>query len=153
MADYEQKTGGQILAIRHNGNLSNGRMSAVEKCNGHPLDRDYAEWRRRLEPLAEITQTKGDSEAHPFLPPGDEFAAFERWDKGNIAGLEAKTRDMLPYEYVRSALKLGLRFKGKRGGVHHEDTACIAARSFSSGFCCSSAEHPTSRTSRGCFQH
>ena len=70
MAGYAQRTGGQILAIRHNGNLSNGLMSAVEKCNGHPLDRDYAERRRRWEPLAEITQTKGDSEAHPFLPPG-----------------------------------------------------------------------------------
>jgi hypothetical protein len=26
MSDYEQKTGGQVLAIAHNGNLSNGRM-------------------------------------------------------------------------------------------------------------------------------
>jgi hypothetical protein len=32
--DYEAKTGGTILAIAHNGNLSNGIMFPVERMNG-----------------------------------------------------------------------------------------------------------------------
>ncbi|NIM00917.1 MAG: DUF3604 domain-containing protein, partial [Acidobacteria bacterium] len=58
------KTGGRILAIPHNPNLSNGVMFA-ETVNGKPMTRDYAERRARWEPLLEVTQMKGDSEAHP----------------------------------------------------------------------------------------
>mgnify|MGYP003693628559 CR=1 FL=1 len=40
---YEAKTGGQVLAIAHNGNLSNGMMfPLVEYFNGKPIDREYA---------------------------------------------------------------------------------------------------------------
>ncbi len=74
MAGYEEKTGGQILAIPHNPNLSNGVMLA-ETVNGKAMTRDYAERRARWEPLLEVTQMKGDSEAHPLLSPEDEFAA------------------------------------------------------------------------------
>ena len=44
-----------------------------------PLDRDYAERRMRWEPLYEVTQMKGDGQAHPALSPSDEFADFETW--------------------------------------------------------------------------
>ena len=84
LAAYEDKTGGAVLAIPHNGNLSNGTMFALADFLGNPLTRQYAETRARWEPLYEVTQIKGDGETHPFLSPNDEFANFERWDKGNL---------------------------------------------------------------------
>ncbi len=49
MQAYEEKTGGQVLAIAHNGNLSNGRMfPLIESFTGKPIDRDYAENRAKL---------------------------------------------------------------------------------------------------------
>ena len=52
MGVYEEKTGGQVLAIAHNGNLSNGRMfPLIESFTGKPIDREYAENRERWEPL------------------------------------------------------------------------------------------------------
>ena len=74
---YETKTGGKILAIPHNANLSNGMMFALVDFDGEPLTRDYAERRQRWEPLCEVTQIKGDGETHPLLSPNDEFADYE----------------------------------------------------------------------------
>ncbi|WP_199767984.1 DUF3604 domain-containing protein [Ketobacter alkanivorans] len=91
MQNYEDKTGGQVLAIAHNGNLSNGTMFPVEKSFGKRLDKDYVQQREKWERLYEATQTKGDGEAHPILSPNDEFADFETWDKGNLDGSVAKT--------------------------------------------------------------
>ena len=114
MAAYETKTGGQVLAIPHNGNLSNGVMFAVETMKGKPIDRDYAERRARWEPLYEVTQMKGDGETHRMLSPKDEFAGYENWDRGNWAGVK-KTPDMLPREYARGGLKIGLQMEAKLG--------------------------------------
>jgi hypothetical protein len=115
MAAYEEKTGGSVLAIAHNGNLSNGQMFPIERSNGKPIDRDYAKTRRRWEPLYEVTQMKGDGEAHPLLSPDDEFADYGTWDKGDIAGQKPKEDWMLPYEYARSALQVGLQQEQKLG--------------------------------------
>ncbi len=115
LANYEKETGGDVLAIAHNGNLSNGRMFPLVEAFGKKIDRDYAETRARWEPLYEATQTKGDGEAHPFLSPNDEFADFETWDKANLDGSTAKTKDMLQFEYVRSAYKNGLALESKLG--------------------------------------
>jgi len=114
MANYEAKTGGQVLAIPHNGNLSNGVMFATETLSGKRINRDYAERRAMWEPLYEVTQMKGDGEAHPLLSPDDEFADYENWDRGNWNG-EKKTPDMLPNEYARGGLKLGLQMEQKLG--------------------------------------
>ena len=111
LADYEARTGGEILAIPHNGNWSNGTMFTEKTFTGKPIDRAYAEARGRWEPIYEVTQIKGDGEAHPFLSPEDEFADFENWDKGNATGSVAKEDWMLKYEYARSALKLGLKLE------------------------------------------
>ena len=92
MAGYEERTGGSVLAIPHNGNLSNGLMFAIERLNGQPLDKAYAEARMRWEPLYEVTQIKGDGEAHAKLSLTDEFADYGTWDKGDIAGFKAKER-------------------------------------------------------------
>ena len=115
MQAYEDKTGGSVLAIPHNGNLSNGLMFAVERLDGRPIDAEYAETRMRWEPIVEVTQIKGDGEAHPKLSPNDEFADYGTWDKADIAGMQAKTDEMLPYEYARSALQVGLQQQQKLG--------------------------------------
>jgi hypothetical protein len=115
MAGYEEKTGGSILALAHNGNLSNGLMFDTKTYSGKRLTKSYAETRSRFEPLYEVTQQKGDGEAHPFMSPDDEFADFETVDMGNISGKVAKTNDMLPKEYARSALLEGLRQEEKLG--------------------------------------
>ena len=115
MRDYEEETGGQVLSIPHNANISNGTMFDIRTFKGKRLTRDYAETRIRYEPIVEVTQQKGDGEAHPFLSPDDEFADFETFDAGNISGKVAKTPDMLPREYARAALKEGLRLESKLG--------------------------------------
>jgi hypothetical protein len=116
MAAYEQKTGGELLAIAHNGNLSNGRMfPIIESFTGKPIDRVYAETRAKWERLYEATQIKGDGESHPFLSRNDEFANFERWDKGNLDLSELKKTEMLEFEYARSALKNGLKLERDLG--------------------------------------
>jgi hypothetical protein len=115
MDAYEKKTGGSVLAIPHNGNLSNGLMFPVVEAFGKKLDREYVETRARWERLYEATQTKGTGEAHPNLSPNDEFADFELWDKGNLDGSVAKTKDMLQFEYARAALKNGLKLEQQLG--------------------------------------
>ena len=115
LADYENKTGGEAFAIAHNGNLSNGMMFANETFSGKPLTQAYASMRARYEPLYEVTQIKGDGEAHPFLSPNDEFADYETWDADNIAMSAKKENWMLQHEYARSALKLGLKFEDTLG--------------------------------------
>jgi hypothetical protein len=116
MEAYEKKTGGSVLAIPHNGNLSNGIMFPVEKAyTGKELDKCYVEQRAKWERLYEVTQTKGDGETHPFLSPNDEFADFETWDKGNLDASAAKKKEMLEFEYARSALKNGLKLEAKLG--------------------------------------
>ncbi len=115
LADFEKQTGSEVLAIPHNGNLSNGRMFAVETFNGDPLTREWAAMRARFEPLIEAVQIKGDSESHPLLSPNDEFADYEKWDKSNLNGTEAKKPEMLQYEYAREALKNGLLLERRLG--------------------------------------
>jgi Protein of unknown function (DUF3604) len=112
---FQKQAGAEVLAIPHNGNLSNGRMFSVETFDGNPLTREIAELRARMEPLIEVTQIKGDSETHPMLSPNDEFADYETWDKSNLNGTEAKEPGMLQYEYARSALKMGLRLEASLG--------------------------------------
>ncbi len=115
LSAYEESTGGEVLAIAHNGNVSNGRMFSPTRLNGKPLDANYAAKRARWEPVYETTQIKGDGETHPYLSADDEFADYETWDEGNISLTQAKTSDMLQYEYSRSALKEGLRHEANLG--------------------------------------
>ncbi|WP_138472426.1 DUF3604 domain-containing protein [Poseidonocella sp. HB161398] len=114
MESYEAETGGRVLAIPHNGNLSNGLMFATETPDGKPIDAEWAKNRARWEPLYEVTQGKGTSEQHPSLAPSDEFADFEIWDKGNL-NVVPKEPGMLDYEYAREALKRGLKLEDEFG--------------------------------------
>ena len=115
MAQYEEKTNGQLLAIPHNGNLSNGKMYQDTQFDGSPITRQWAETRANYETLIEATQMKGDGETHPFLSPNDEFADYETWDQGNLNLSVPKTNEMLQYEYARSVLQLGLEIEQKTG--------------------------------------
>ncbi len=113
---YEEKTGGSVLALAHNGNLSNGIMFPVDQqYTGRALDARYVEERAKWEPMYEITQIKGDGEAHPFLSPDDQFADYENWDVGNLDLSAGKTNDMLAGEYAREALKNGLLLERRLG--------------------------------------
>ena len=114
---YEDKTGGDVLALAHNGNLANGIMFPVRaQYDGKRLDKEYVSQRAKWEPLYEVTQIKGDGETHPFLSPEDEFADYETWDIGNLDTVPTvKTDDMLAGEYARSALKNGLALEAKLG--------------------------------------
>ncbi len=115
MEKAEKTAGVRLLAIPHNGNLSNGLMfDDVTYTDRRPLDRAYAERRMRWEPIYEVTQMKGDSEAHPRLSPRDKFADFYTWDKGSF-GPQPKTPGMLPREYAREAFKRGLAYQASLG--------------------------------------
>ena len=114
MQAYEDKTGGQVFALAHNANVSNGWMFPLdETLTAGRIDKDYIEQRARWEPLFEVTQIKGDGESHPFLSPNDEFADYENWDKGNLNLTELKKPEMLAGEYAREALKRGLILEQK----------------------------------------
>ena len=137
LAAYEKKTGGSAFAIPHNGNLSNGLMFAEKTFSGKEMGRAHAEARIRWEPLIEVSQIKGDGEAHPLLSPEDEFADYENWDVANIDGSAAKEDWMLQYEYGRSALKVGLKL-GKE----------IGANPFKFGLSAASDSHTALATTR-----
>ena len=118
MARYEERTGGRVLAIPHNGNLSNGRMFELETFGGEPLDADYAERRMRFEVLQEVMQTKGNSETHPTLSPNDEFADFgiAGWEYGNLTlEDEPETPEMRGTTYLRGGLLRGLELEASMG--------------------------------------
>ena len=115
LLEYEQTTGGEALSIPHNGNLSNGLMWDTVTYDGEAIGSDYAARRMRWEPIAEVTQIKGDSETHPTLSPDDPFADFERWDEFNISNTIKTTPDMFPGSYARSALQRGLSLERSAG--------------------------------------
>ena len=117
LEDYEAKTGGQAIAIPHNGNLSNGMLFAIRDDfkQGAKFDKAYLASREKWEKLMEIGQSKGDGEAHSKLSPNDEFADYETLEYGNLDLTEKKTEAMLEFEYARSALKNGLKLEKELG--------------------------------------
>ncbi|MEI8598453.1 DUF3604 domain-containing protein [Vibrio sp. M60_M31a] len=108
-----EKTGADFVAIPHNPNISLGLMFAETRLNGEPVDAAYARERMKWERNIEITQIKGDSEAHPALSPNDEFADYEVYDFALTpdGARPAPTKA----DYVRSGLKTGLELEKKVG--------------------------------------
>jgi hypothetical protein len=169
MENYEAKTGGQVLALAHNGNLSNGWMFPVDKTYaGSDVNQEYVQQRAKWEPLYEITQIKGDGEAHPYLSPDDEFADYGTWDAGNLDLSTAKKPSMLQYEYAREALKQGLALEKKFGtnpykfgfsGATDSHTSLATAEEENFFGKSTSAEpskdrvnHPFAKTDKGVFE-
>lgn len=117
MDAYEKATGGKVLSIPHNSNLSNGLMFMLTDPSGGPMTAAQARRRAAHEPVVEITQIKGDSEAHPFLSPNDEFAGYGTagWDTNNLLNTQPTKPNDLYGSYVREALKRGLMLEQKMG--------------------------------------
>jgi hypothetical protein len=116
MEGVESASGGDVLALAHNGNMSNGIMFPVDRqYTGRRIDDDYVNARAKWEPLYEVTQIKGDGETHPYLSADDEFADYETWAKGNLNLSVLKEDDMLQFEYARAALRNGLALEEKLG--------------------------------------
>ena len=115
MANYEAQTGDKLLAIPHNGNMSNGRMYEEQQFDGSPMTKEWAEMRQKYERLMELFQYKGQSEAHPLLSPEDEFAEYELWDRGNLVLKPKSSKEALKYEYYREGLKSGMRIEQDLG--------------------------------------
>jgi hypothetical protein len=104
-----------FIAIPHGPNLSGGMMYPEVDSEGLPITAAYAQTRMRWEPVAEVTQIKGDSETHPSLSPDDELADFETFPRKSEQGdAQAKIREGA---YARSALLRGLRI-GQSVGVN-----------------------------------
>ena len=115
LAAYEKATGGRVLAIPHNSNVSGGLMFTERDFAGKPMTREGAAERLRFEPIVEVTQIKGDSETHPLVSPNDEFADFGTWDQVNLGMSKKQEPWMFQHEYIRPALALGLRLDAKLG--------------------------------------
>jgi len=116
LENYEKKSNGAVIALAHNGNMSNGIMFPFDaQYTGRAIDEFYVQQRAKWERIYEITQIKGDGETHPFLSPDDEFADYGTWDVGNLDLSEAKSDNMLAGEYAREALKRGMELERKLG--------------------------------------
>ena len=137
LQDYEDRTGGKVLAIPHNSNLSGGNMFKLSTLTRQPFTKAYAQTRSRWEPIVEVTQAKGDGETHPLISPTDEFADYETMGsfiaapaKGDKAAAGSKKQGKGPaaaeesqqdpvalaaQSYARSALKLGLGQEAELG--------------------------------------
>ncbi len=109
--DGMRDQGIESLAIPHNSNGSNGAMFMFTDWAGNPIDQEYADRRRRNEPLTEITQVKGTSETHPALSPNDEWSDFE------IFPMQTSTKILSdpPGSYVRNAWQRGLSMEQSDG--------------------------------------
>ena len=106
--------GATLLAVPHNGNASDGMMFSVNDSFDAPIDIDYSNDRMINEPVYEITQIKGTSEAHPDLSPNDEFANFEQWDY-TLSAITERPKNRLG-SFVRQAYMDGIRLEAEGSG-------------------------------------
>jgi len=130
LAETQERTGARFLAIPHNSNISKGYMFDTTSLRGEEITADYASRRMAWEPIAEITQIKGDSETRSELSPEDEFADFENYEhyiQVGGSGYKATAAD-----YIRPALKRGLAI-GQKIGVNPYKFGLIGSTDAHSG--------------------
>lgn len=111
--ELQKAQGIDLMAIPHNGNMSDGLMYSKETFGGQPIDKAYAQLRTSNEPINEVSQIKGTSMTHPELSPNDEFANFEIYPYTFATGPPPISR--APGSYVRDAFKNGLELKKELG--------------------------------------
>ena len=117
LEQYKASTGGDVISIPHNSNLSRGNMFRNVTYEGNSISSDYAHMRASIEPIVEVTQIKGDSETYPLISPEDEFADQERSSLNVQYGTD-KSRseeDIARASYARSALQTGLSIESAVG--------------------------------------
>ena len=119
----------QVLAIPHNTNQSNGRQFPALSEAGSPLSAEWAALRARTEPLVEIVQAKGESECHTGVGTEDELCLYEKIERRPLCGDDGAGEDCVrvcaggerapgciaPNNYVRNALKQGLKLEQQLG--------------------------------------
>ncbi len=110
--DIQRKLGRDVIAVPHNGNISNGLMFDTKDYSGRPLTADYAQRRMANEPLAEIIQAKGQSDTSPALSPADEFANYEMFTSLLSGAGQAKSATG---SYLRQAYGVGQELREKLG--------------------------------------
>jgi len=125
-----RKSGDDVIAIPHNGNLSNGLMFDTKTLSGKPLTKQYAIARMNNEPLTEIAQGKGESETHPALSPNDEFSNYELVEMLLASTEKAKFKTG---SYVRQAYGVGQELQAKLG-VNPFKYGLEAGTDYHSGF-------------------
>ena len=106
--ETSEATGATFLAIPHNSNIGLGRMFDEVDSDGEAIDARYARERMKWEPVAEVTQVKGDSETHPTLSPTDEFADYELF-------ITAGSSNVKPGDFLRSTMRRGLEIESRVG--------------------------------------
>ena len=75
------------------------------------MDARYAKRQALNEPLFEIIQTKGSSDAHPLFSPNDEFANFELFQNMINVGQPSQVK----YGYIRQGFVEGMILEDKLG--------------------------------------
>ena len=109
--EIQRGQGIEVFAIPHNSNVSDGWMFSPNKFLGGPMDARYARRQMENEPLFEIHQTKGNSEASPYLSPNDEFAAFEPF----YSLISLGTPSAIKGGFYRQGLVEGMKLESKLG--------------------------------------
>jgi hypothetical protein len=111
--EAERAKGHENFSISHNANVSHSMMYAMNKSDGTPIDKEWAQRSALNTAGSEIIQTKGASDTHPALSPNDEFAAFETYFKhllgsGGVLG-------KIDHSFIRQALQNGVGFQEMLG--------------------------------------
>ena len=109
--EIQRNQGIDVFAIPHNANVSDGWLFSENKFLGGPMDARYARRQQENEPLFEMHQTKGNSEAHPWLSPNDEFADFEPFPSLISLG----TPSAIKGGFYRQGLITGMKLETKLG--------------------------------------
>ncbi len=125
-----RRQGIEVFAIPHNSNVSNGWMFSENEFMGGPMTSAYARRQAANEPLFEMVQTKGQSDAHPALSPNDEFAEFELFN--NLINLPIQA-DKSRGAFFRQGLATGMYLEEELGNNPYK-MGIVAGADFHSGY-------------------
>jgi len=127
--EVQRNAGADTFAIPHNGNVSDGWMYSPYTFLGGLADARYVARQQLNEPLTEIIQTKGSSDAHPAFSPNDEFANFELFP--NLINIGEPSQ--INHGYIRYALVDGM-ITEKRLGTNPFKMGIVSGADSHSGY-------------------